>query len=63
MKLIDGVQCAWCGTCHRWTKGDKMHLTNEHKRKDGSKPAPVSSANLAADAGFSGGLQLVSGFL
>jgi len=67
-KNIDGVQCAWCGTCKKWTRGDKKHSTAEHKRKD--KPAPMATAtassltgNLAASEAFSGGLQLMQDFL
>ncbi len=58
---VPGVECVTSGHM------DKKHSTAEHKHKE--RPGHTSTAtasptgNLAASEGFSGGLQLMQGFL
>ena len=44
-KNISGESHKWCGTCKRWNKGAKAHLTAEHVKRTPSTPA---TSNVAA---------------
>jgi Zinc knuckle len=53
-KHVDGVKWSYCGTCGRWTKGGKAHLTSEHVRRENvgvATEVTTSSANVAVAAG------------
>jgi hypothetical protein len=56
----------WCGTCKRWNKGEKAHLTAEHvKGKGKSTGSQAAGALAAADDTYDTGasLRLVSGYM
>jgi len=61
-KTIDGVECAYCERCKRWTKGDKKHLTAQHKTKAELTETVKPQANLAAELD-TGLFQLTSVFM
>jgi len=46
-KKIEDVKCAWCDRCKRWTKGEKKHLTAQHKTK--AELQQPAQANLASN--------------
>lgn len=55
-KDSEGIVLKWCGTCKRWTKGEKAHLTEEHVKGKG-KDSPVATGDVAAaDTAVSGAL-------
>jgi hypothetical protein len=60
-KTVDGVTMKWCQKCGRWTKGDKLHSTEEHKPKGerGNGETNHGAGQAAATAGTAG-LRLVS---
>ena len=65
-KTVSGEVHKWCGTCKRWSKGDKAHLTDEHVKGKG-KTTPAAAGGLAAaeddsNEGY-GTLRLVSGYM
>jgi len=60
-KKIDDVECAWCDRCKRWTKGEKKHLSAQHKTKEELKQG--TQANLAAMDLPAGGLFQFSHFM
>jgi hypothetical protein len=66
-KTVDGEVSKWCGTCKRWSKGEKAHLTEEHVKGKGKAAAPKAAGALAAaeetgnDTGAT--LRLVSGYM
>ncbi len=71
VKTMDGEENAWCERCKRWTKGEKKHVTAQHKTREELKgsAAPPSQANYAShhlpdddDDGYGGALGLMSGF-
>jgi len=55
-KKINDIECAWCDRCKRWTKGEKKHLTEQHKTK---AELQTPQANIAAsDLPNLGGLRM-----
>ena len=66
-KTVSGEVHKWCGTCKRWSKGDKAHLTDEHVKGKGKTTPAAAAGGLAAaeDDGndASGTLRLVSGYM
>jgi hypothetical protein len=61
-KTIDGVVAKWCGTCKRWTKGDKAHLTEEHVKKVIPVTA-AASASLASAVASNAPLRYFGGYV
>jgi hypothetical protein len=61
-KTVDGTVMKWCKKCGRWTKGDKMHSTEEHKPKNerggSTGNGEGATAGIAPVAGAAG-IQLV----
>jgi len=43
-KKIGKVDASWCSQCERWTKGEKHHLTEQHKTKAELQAAQVNVA-------------------
>ena len=43
----EGVISKWCGTCKRWRKGEKGHLTSEHVRGKGKDVPSVPATTVA----------------
>jgi len=41
-KKIGNVDTSWCSRCERWTKGEKCHLTKQHKTKAELQAAQVN---------------------
>jgi hypothetical protein len=58
---VAGEVHKWCGTCKRWSKGEKAHLTDEHVKGKG-KTVAASGALAAADDN-QGSLRLMSGYM
>jgi hypothetical protein len=61
-KTVDGVLMKWCKKCGRWTKGDKLHSTEEHKPKTerGTGEGNGSGGTTpAAAGGNAAGLRIV----
>jgi hypothetical protein len=67
-KNAEGEAWKWCGTCKRWNKGEKAHLTDDHVKGKG-KPAEVKAETVNAvaaalatnDTGLS--LRMISGYM
>ena len=68
----DGAETKWCGTCNRWWKGEKSHLTEEHVKGKGKGTPPsaaaattttVTGAYASADNDSGGTLRLVGGYM
>ena len=66
-KTVSGEAYKWCGTCKRWSKGEKAHLTDEHVKGKGKTPTTTAAGGLAAaeeDSNDSSAtLRLVSGYM
>ena len=72
-KVCNNKTYKWCGTCKRWSRGNKAHLTSEHvvgfkNKKDDDKdqkPEEDPPNNPTNPSGHlaAGSLQLTSGFL
>jgi len=56
-KKIGDVDASWCSRCERWTKGEKRHLTEQHKTKAELQAQPAQ-VNVAASYLPSSGLSL-----
>jgi len=54
-KKIGDIDASWCSQCERWTKGEKRHLTEQHKTKAELQAAQV---NVAASILPNSGLQM-----
>jgi len=54
-KKIGNVDTSWCSRCERWTKGEKCHLTEQHKTKAELQAAQV---NVMASILPNSGLQM-----
>jgi hypothetical protein len=62
----EGVHWKWCGTCKRWSKGEKAHLTDEHVKGKGKADSPPAAAGGLAEVDpndNSSTLRLVSGYM
>jgi len=46
-KKIGDIDASWCSQCERWTKGEKRHLTEQHKMK-AELQAHAVQVNVAA---------------
>ncbi len=68
-KSVEGVAMKWCAKCKRWTKGEKAHLTAEHKTKEELQRAgsvgsvPAGNLSAALQASESTNLRFLGGFM
>ena len=65
-KTVSGEVHKWCGTCKRWSKGNKAHLTDEHIKGKGKTPAAAAGGLAAAEDDSNDAtatLRLVSGYM
>ncbi len=56
-KKIDNINASWCSQCEQWTKGEKWHLTEQHKMK-AELQAQAAQVNVAVSYLPSAGLSL-----
>jgi hypothetical protein len=55
-KTEEGSVYKWCGTCKKWNKGDKAHLTDEHVKKSSTTAvANMAQADVQTQLSFVAG--------